>query len=223
MKIGHASIDENKNIKGGKTGDQTQKEVCIRDWYNKPWQYVIRCKSRNIANRMADFCTAICNNNNVGYNQNKRNTLKQQLEKHNWSVVDIEPCDCDCSSFMVVCAESQGIKIKYNGTNAPNTSSMRKAFQNTGMFEILSNSKYLTTDTYLLRGDILLKEGSHTVMALEDGRKAIIPNRKTVEEIAIEVIDGKWGVGNDRKIRLAKEGYNYTEVQSVVNAILKGK
>lgn len=219
MKIGHASINEFGKVTGGKSGDSTNKEVCIRDWYNKPWQYVIRCKDRDVANRMADFCASICNNNNVGYDQNRRNTLKQQLVKHNWNVNAIEPCDCDCSSFMVVCAESQGIKIKYNGNNAPNTSSMRKAFQNTGMFEVLSSSKYLTTDTYLLRGDILLKEGSHTVMALEDGRKTI-PVRKTPEEIAIEVIKGKWGSGNDRKIRLAQAGYNYTEIQSIVNKML---
>ena len=35
VKIGHASIDERGKISGGKAGDQTGKEVCIRDWYNK--------------------------------------------------------------------------------------------------------------------------------------------------------------------------------------------
>ena len=31
IKIGHASIDENGKITGGKAGDQTGKEVCIRN------------------------------------------------------------------------------------------------------------------------------------------------------------------------------------------------
>ena len=46
------------------------------------------------------------------------------------------------------------------------------------------------------------------------------PNRKTVEEIALEVIDGRWGVKEDRKKRLTMAGYDYKEVQSLVNKIL---
>lgn len=45
---------------------------------------------------------------------------------------------------------------------------------------------------------------------------------KSVTEVAKEVIAGKWGNGEDRKSRLAAAGYNYTEVQNQVNAILKG-
>ena len=33
VKIGHASIDENNKASGGKSGDQTGKEICIRNWY----------------------------------------------------------------------------------------------------------------------------------------------------------------------------------------------
>lgn len=49
-----------------------------------------------------------------------------------------------------------------------------------------------------------------------------ITNRKTVEEIAAEVIAGKWGSGNDRRQRLSNAGYDYKEVQRLVNTILKG-
>lgn len=43
---------------------------------------------------------------------------------------------------------------------------------------------------------------------------------KTVEELAREVIAGKWGTGNDRKKQLEAAGYNYAEVQARVNSIL---
>ncbi len=43
---------------------------------------------------------------------------------------------------------------------------------------------------------------------------------KSVEEIAFEVIDGKWGNGPVRKRRLEKAGYNYLEVQKCVNCLL---
>ena len=43
---------------------------------------------------------------------------------------------------------------------------------------------------------------------------------KSIEEIANEVIAGKWGNGDDRKNRLTNAGYNYNEVQSKVNELL---
>lgn len=45
-------------------------------------------------------------------------------------------------------------------------------------------------------------------------------NRKSVDELAQEVIDGKWGDGEERKNKLEKVGYNYDKVQDRVNEIL---
>lgn len=38
-----------------------------------------------------------------------------------------------------------------------------------------------------------------------------------MDEIASEVIAGKWGNGDDRRNRLTTAGYNYSAVQSKVN------
>ena len=46
--------------------------------------------------------------------------------------------------------------------------------------------------------------------------------KKSNEEIAKEVINGKWGNGEDRKNRLAQAGYNYSEIQAIVNKLLNG-
>lgn len=40
--IVHASINENGEVKNGKPGDQTGKEICTRSYYNKPWDCVLR-------------------------------------------------------------------------------------------------------------------------------------------------------------------------------------
>jgi hypothetical protein len=45
--------------------------------------------------------------------------------------------------------------------------------------------------------------------------------KKTVGEIAKEVIDGKWGNGTERKTRLTNAGYDYNAVQKAVNKLLK--
>ena len=47
------------------------------------------------------------------------------------------------------------------------------------------------------------------------------PAKKSVTEIAKEVIQGKWGNGSERKRKLTQAGSNYTEVQKKVNELLK--
>ena len=46
------------------------------------------------------------------------------------------------------------------------------------------------------------------------------PAKKSNAEIANEVIAGKWGNGTERKERLTGAGYNYSEIQEIVNGKL---
>lgn len=62
---------------------------------------------------------------------------------------------------------------------------------------------------YLYNTDIIIESGS-----TDDSDK------KSIDELAQEVIDGKWRDGEDRKNRLEKAGYNYDAVQDRVNEIL---
>lgn len=41
-----------------------------------------------------------------------------------------------------------------------------------------------------------------------------------LETVAREVISGKWGDGDVRRKRLTEAGYNYAEVQAIVNRLL---
>lgn len=183
VKIGHASIDENRKANSGKAGDQTGKEVCIRNWYESNWHTVLRCKDSEKAEVMAKACEDACANKNIGYDQYQRNTLRAAAKAAGFDLEKVEKaCECDCSSLMSVCAECAGIDIPYNGSNAPTTSTMVKAFTSTGKFDGLTDSKYLTSDKYLKRGDILVKKG-HTVMVLEDGEN--VRKKKVTVEVSV--------------------------------------
>ena len=48
------------------------------------------------------------------------------------------------------------------------------------------------------------------------------PTKKTVSELAKEVLEGKWGNGADRKKKLTQAGYDYNLVQAEVNKLVKG-
>lgn len=173
VRIGHASIDERGQGRNGAAGDQTGREVYTRDYYSKGWNVVLRPLSADVAEKSAKACEAGCANNHIGYDMNQRNTLHTQAAKvgHNLAKVNTN-CETDCSAFMTECAIAAGVMaLDYTG-NAPTTSTMRRTFTQTGAYKALTDSKYLTSDAYLKRGDILLNEGSHTAMVLTNGSKA---------------------------------------------------
>lgn len=164
--IGHASINENGKVNGGKKGDQTGKEVCTREWYSKDWKYVLRPISSVVAENSAIFVEGVCNNKHVGYGWNDRNTLFQEASKVGFVPEDIvNDCNTDCSEFMSCAAYAAGVPINMSG-NAPTTSTMVDEFKRTGYYEVLTDSKLLTSPDLLKRGDILVSPGHHTVMVL---------------------------------------------------------
>lgn len=224
--IGHACKNEHETYKDGQAGDQTKVEVYIRTWYNRPWNVVLRAKDKNTREKLAQAMEMACKNESIGYAQNTRNTLWNNIKNYQFNPSKTtKAVNTDCSALVCVCCAYAGVPIHYLqiGTNSLTTSTLRKYLLSSGMFEALTNRKYLTSDKYLLRGDILLYEGHHTAINLDNG---IYSNEdiqlKTIDEIAREVIAGKWGSGEDRKKRLTNAGYNYSEVQARVNQILKG-
>lgn len=170
VKIGHASCDENKGIKGGVAGDQTGGEVCVRTWYNKPWTSVIRANDSAVAEKIAVAMEQVCANNKIGYDQGQRTTLYTQAKAVNWDLSKITTaCECDCSSLVAVCVNAAGISVSkdiYTGNE-------QAALKETGKFDVYTTSQYIGSDSYLKRGDILIGSG-HTAIVLSNGDDAAV-------------------------------------------------
>lgn len=49
----------------------------------------------------------------------------------------------------------------------------------------------------------------------------VYSTKKSVDEIAREVIQGKWGNGSERKKKLTAAGYDYNTMQKRVNELMK--
>lgn len=85
-----------------------------------------------------------------------------------------------------------------------------------GAYSVKSNADNMLNKLKAAGFEAFITTESGTAVAIES-----VPVKKSVTEIAKEVINGKWGKGVDRKNRLVAAGYNYSEVQTMVNKLLK--
>lgn len=89
---------------------------------------------------------------------------------------------------------------------------------NTYKIQVGAFSKKTNADTMLKK---LKAAGFNAFITTEDGSAVETPSKKkTVDEVAREVIQGLWGVGVDRQNRLRAAGYDPVAVQNRVNELL---
>lgn len=172
--ISNSGSDENGAYSGGQAGDQTGKEWRMRDWYNRPWTCVLRYPDQKVALKIAQLAIDAALNDHIGYDQSQNRTYLTQLKSVGWEPSKITVnCEADCSAG--VCANVTaagyliGIKALQNHTGTY-TGNMRSALTKAG-FQLLTDSKYLTSGDYLLPGDILLNDGHHTATNVTVGKK----------------------------------------------------
>jgi hypothetical protein len=180
--ISNSGGDERGNIVGGKAGDQTGTEWWIIQWYSRPWNCVLRHPNKKVRKKIADLARKAANNNRIGYNQSNRDSYYNELKKVNYNPSKIvRKCDADCSAGVIANIKAAGhlLGIKNLQTiTCTYTGNMREALSDVG-FKVLTDSKYLTSDNYLLEGDILLNDKCHVATNLTNGYKVTVS--KTVK------------------------------------------
>ena len=225
VKVGSARIDENGNANWGKAGDQTGREVAEESYYShKLGWYMLRAKDSEKARKIGLAMIEACLNNNIGYDQSNRYGVISSLQKYGRLAKINEATEADCSSLVRACCIQAGIQV-----GDFNTASEVSVLERTGAFH---NAVAVTPNTKLQMGDILVtRSKGHTVIVTEsDNKSEDKPKpkpqtggkaKKSIEEVAREVMAGRWGVNPERKARLIKAGYNYMEIQAVVNKLMK--
>lgn len=173
--ISNCGSDENGKLNGGNAGDQTGKEWCIRNWYSRPWTCVLRHPDKDVRALLASLGEKAALNDKIGYDQNQRDTYWKELQKAGYDPsVIATPCEADCSSGAIANVKAAGYILgntKLQKCAATYTGNMRTGLKAAG-FEVLTDSKYITSSAYLLAGDILLADGKHTATNLTDGTKS---------------------------------------------------
>lgn len=204
--IAHASIDERGKVSGGKAGDQTKKEICIRTMYYKPWNQFFRIVNDAVRIQFGNNMIDIANNDNIGYDQNQRNTILTQAKKVDFDFTRIKTkCEGDCSSVVTtallgaiykvlgVDAYKKALAILVVSGNCATTSTFKsraEKLKNVVLINCYTGKTYTASTNKAVFGDIYNKAGSHIVCYVDDGKKKSEEKHSVLEFQRAAVKDG---------------------------------
>lgn len=169
---------------------------------------------------------------------------KQNMTVHRWFANKSCPGDYIYNRLGQIASE---VNAKLN-SGSPNVKPEILYRVQTGAFSKKANADAMLTkvkaagfDTYMVKVDNLYKiqvgafskktnsdamaaklkaAGFDTYITTKSGTAVTTSSKKSIDEIAREVIQGLWGNGQDRKDRITKAGYDYSAVQKRVNKLL---
>lgn len=200
-----------------------------------------------VYNSLVNLCVDICKRNNIKQLKWKADKsligqpTKQNLTVHRWFSNTACPGDYIYSRLGDI-ADKVNAKLDSYSSQKSNilyrvqVGAYSKKANAVAMADKLEKAGF---DTYLVNVDKLYKiqvgaysnksnaeamaakirnAGFDTYITTESG--TAVSSKKSLDDIAYEVILGQWGNGQDRKDNLIKAGYDYEAVQKRVNEIL---
>ena len=189
--IANSGYDEHGKYSGGTAGDQTGKEWRIIPYYNRPWNCVLRHPDTSVRELIAQLAEEGANNDLIGYDQYERWTFWNQLKTVGYHPKNIKTkCEADCSAGVISIVWAVGHLLglyKLKELDATYTGNMRQGFKDAG-FIVLLESKFLTSDSWLMRGDVLLNDAHHTAINLTTGKNVIVEDDDMTEAEVIKIV-----------------------------------
>lgn len=224
--IGSARHDEHGNCySGGKAGDQTGQEVSMQKFYvhKKGW-HVLRAKSSEIANKLAEAMKIACGNKNIGYDQSERYGIIK------YGINTKVKTECDCSSLVRACI----IYASGKDVGFFTTCNERSVLEDSDLFEDVG-SYYVGMTLY--NGDILVtKTKGHTIIVVSGAKKRVEQtgyykqykgNSTSIIEALKDV--GETDVSKEHRAEIAKKNgfsnfkFTATENSKMLSLLKKGK
>lgn len=162
--------------------------------------------SQPVMEKLIDLCVDICRRNDIKM-LNFTGDKSGNLTMHKWFAATACPGPYLESKFQYIADEVN----KRLGAVQPTDTIYRVQV---GAFVVKENAEAMLAD---------LKKAGFDGFIVTEKKTAPVETtkKKTVDELAKEVIQGKWGSGVDRKNRLTAAGYDYNAVQKEVNRLLK--
>lgn len=212
-------VDEDKRSWCSSSGDNDQRAVTIECASDKTYPYAL---NNVVYNKLIDLCVDICKRNGktkLLWFADKNKTLayvpadnEMVLTVHRW----FANTEC-CGDWLYARLGDVADKVTERLTTEQQKSDILYRVQ-VGAFSVKANAENM-----LKKLKDAGFEGFIVTVEVDNNAPAPAPapaSKKTVDELAREVIQGKWGNGTERKNRLTQAGYNYSEVQARVDALL---
>ena len=136
-----------KNFERAGVEVESERRSCARKWYDYLEKYA---EGSKIIDNAVSWAVNIANDDSHGYDQTHR-----------------DGPDYDCSSLICWAYSNAGLNTRPGYT--PATGSMHDVFVDAG-FEDVTSQINLQTGAGLVRGDVLIKPGSHTEMSIGNGQ-----------------------------------------------------
>ena len=192
--LGSANNGETGNIRNNIPGNQRKltgnpdfrDEVAIIGWWcgdnlGKPLKVVARFKDESCREKIVTAVTNACENPNIGYDQNDRNSIRNRLfalggvTPENFSKINT-PCNCDCASLTTLCIMAAcGVDLgseQYTGSLVNSLKSRKDLFD----FVYIS-PELITTGFGTLPGDICVWRGAtgHAAIVVSSDNSYVQP------------------------------------------------
>lgn len=182
-----ARISENGTITGNQ-GDQTGREVCKEALSSTgSWSKILR-PPRN-ASKIAALALQAAANDNIGYDQNNRESLNNAARAVGYDLSKVGPCECDCSSLVAV----ECIGAGFNVSPAMYTGNERAVLKAAGFTELSYSAAALRV------GDVLWRSGHTATVVSTSSTPAPAPApAPTTGALAV---DGEWGKATTRALQ----------------------
>lgn len=121
-------------------------------------------------------------------------------------------------NFRAYSSMEEGVKGYFDFISTKRYANLKNANSAKEYLEFIKRDGYATSSTYVNTNMSCINK--YNLQKWDNFNK---PNysAKTIDDLAKEVIAGKWGTGSERRANLTDAGYNYAMVQAKVNDLLK--
>lgn len=163
-----------------------------------------------VYNSLVNLCVDICKRNNIKELKWKADKsllgqpANQNITVHRWFSATECPGDYIYSRLGEIAAK---VNAKLNNDEKPSANTLYRV--QVGAYKERANAEKLAEKLKVAGFDAYITTTTNPVS-----------DKKSIDEIAKEVILGRWGNGQERKDRLTKAGYDYSSVQKRVDELV---
>lgn len=177
VRIAEAYGDENGKARGGQFGDQTGREVRVREFYIRDggWPTYIECTDPILADAAAYNAELFATVDVYGYDQDERWTGYKTAKE--LGIENGKPAALDCATHVLASYILAGLDIPAEGY----TGNLERILLATGKFVAYEDAAHTDSADLAKRGGMYLAAGHHVMMVLDDG-----PLANEVDDLPVE-------------------------------------